>query len=46
MRCNRCNVIHCETREILIKHINPKLEEIIERNCNDYEEEKDRKNKI
>ena len=37
MKCDRCRVEECETREVLKKHTNPMLEEIIERNCEQFE---------
>ena len=38
MRCDLCQVKKCETRDFLKKYNKLKLNQIIDKNCNQYEE--------
>ncbi len=40
MRCDLCQVKKCETRDFLKKYNKLKLNQIIDKNCNQYEEVK------
>lgn len=45
MKCDKCAVKECETRETLKKFDEPKLREIIHRNCNQFEKKKKEDNR-
>ena len=36
MKCDNCKVKECETREVLKRHKELELSQIIERNCMEY----------
>jgi len=39
MKCDKCTVKDCETREMLKKYTDPMLIKIIEENCKEFEGE-------
>ena len=36
MKCDECTVKKCDARDVLKRFNNPKLTDIVERNCNEF----------